>query len=233
VVARRLLLSRIIRHGEESAIQEYSLGGGGAVAGSARGLKFRVGKVDGTLSKPEVDRLVEEARLKGVQEGMRQAEAKLSAPLNTGLTNLENVLDEVSRYRRELFKEAEVEIIELIRFVAKKIMMKELSLRPELLVEIVQKGLEIVENQKSVSIVYHPQDMTLFQKAKPDFMEKFGSAIELRFVLDHSVPPGTALLKTVSTEVEANVEKMVDQLLAAVEQSKVNDQEVNPEGDSV
>src|SRR5690606_38578852 len=102
------------------------------------------------------------AENKAKREGMKEAEQKLATPLRTALGNLENLLDEISRFRRELFKESEAEIWDFIQRVCKRILMKELSLDPNVLKSIVEKGLEILGKQKKVVVLFNPSDEAFF-----------------------------------------------------------------------
>jgi len=222
-------LSRIIS-GPSSEVQDWKMDAGGARR-TRTGHTFLTGKVDGTFSKVELEQAMEKARQEGRQQGVAEAEKRLTQPLQTALQNLEGVLDEVSRFRRELFKEAEVEVIELVRYISKKVLGKELSLNADLLKDLVEKGLEIVEREKQLSIQFNPADLKTFQKAKQDFLQKFSTASEMRFMADSNIPAGTAMIRTENIQVDVDVQKMVDHLLEQVQQSKMSDREANDEGD--
>jgi len=218
-------LSRIIQ-GESKDVQEYKIGGGGTRFFGA-GRRFQVGKVDGTYSQPEVEKAKAEAKAAGVSE----TEKRVSGPVNAALLNVESILDELSKFRRELFKEAEAEVVEMIRFVSKKILRRELATQPETLKAMVEKALEIVEKQKQIVIHFSAADMNFFQKAKADFLQMFSGSTDLRFNADPQLPQGQVLIKTETLQVDLNVEDMLDHLLNQVAQAKVSDKEVNDEGD--
>lgn len=222
-------MSRIV-HGESPEVQNYQVGAGGTRA-LPSGRRFHTGKVEGTFSRLDLDQAAERARQEGRVQGAQEAERRVSQPLQAALQNLEGVLDEVSRFRRELFKEAELEALELIKKISKKVVLKELQLQPELLKSIVEKSLEVVEREKQITIHFNPADLKTFQSAKPDFMQKFAGSTELRMMSDSSIAAGSALIRTESVQVDLNVETMVDHLLEQIQQSKIDDKEVNDDGD--
>jgi flagellar assembly protein FliH len=70
-------------------------------------------------------------------EGYREAESRSMAQVRAALENIEKVVDEISKFRRELFKECDRDVFELVGVIAKKVVLKELSLNPDLLKDIV------------------------------------------------------------------------------------------------
>ncbi len=220
-------MSRIVS-GDSPEVQGYIIGGGGSRT-TAAGRAFHTGKVEGTYSQVEIDKACERAKQEGRREGAKEAEKKISAPLTQALQNLEQVLDEVSKFRGELFREAEEEAISLIRFIAKKIIGKELTLDPELVKQIVMRSFEIVEREKQIHIIYSAKDHQVFTKYKEDFLAQFGSKTDLRLTSDPAMEPGQIFLKTETVQLDLSVDTMVNQLLETVAQSKMSDREVDEE----
>lgn len=226
---RRARLSRIIQ-GQSADVQEYKLGGGG-MKNLGAGRRFFTGKVEGTFSRVEVDQFVEQARQEAKMQSAQETERRVMTPVSTALQNIESILDEFSRFRRELFKESEAEVIELIRFLAKKVLHRELATQPEVLKGMVEKALELVEKQKQIVVLFSHADMKFFQSAKADFLQMFSNSTDLRFNADPQMPQGQVLIKTEALQVDVNVDSMIDHLLNQVVQEKVSDKEVNDEGD--
>ena len=214
----------------EAGVQ--SVGSVGAVR-SYGGQSFRGMRVEGTYTHQEVEMAKQTAHQEGIQVGMQQAEAQLVAPLRTAVENMENVLDELSRFRRELFHESEQEILDFIRLVSKRVLGRELKLDPEALKAVVTQALSLLEKQKRISIEFHPDDASMFQHAKPDFLERFKGIEDLEVHQDAQVPAGSAILKTRNVEMEVNFSSMVDHLLEQIQIAKIAAKEVNDEEDQV
>lgn len=194
---------------------------------------FRTYLAPDVLKKVEAERLtqlaVAEVRVKALQE----AEGKLKQPLRQGLENIEGVLDDLSQFRRELFKEVEVEVVELVRKIAKRVLLRELNTDPAVLTEIVKKSLEEVEKAKEILIVFSPEDEKVFQSAKPDFAEKLRGREDIQLLSDAQVPGGRALVKTQSKEIMISVEDMVDEILNRIREVNQNPKEPGDEGDKI
>lgn len=195
--------------------------------------KFRLMQAANTLTKAESDTLVEQARVQARKEGFAEAEARLKKPLASAVENLEGVLDELSRFRRELFEEVEEDILGLLQRMAGKILKKELSLQPEVLKDLVGRAIETVDKEREILVLINPTDRMQFQKAKADFLEKFQGVEQVDIQESKEVPQGSALVKTRTREVEVNVEKMVDHLLQQISMGKEKPIETGDDEDKV
>ena len=197
------------------------------------GVSFRGMRVEGTFTRAEVEEYMEQARQKGKAEGFQEAQQKMAVPLKAAVENMENILDEFSRFRRELFQEAEKEILDFMQTVCKKILFKELSLDPQLLVSVVNQALAVLEKQKKISIEINSADFETFSSAKPGFLDKFKSLEQLEIACDSQIQPGTAVLKTKVSELDVHFGKMVDHLMNEVKASKIDSKEANNEEDKI
>lgn len=225
-------MSRIVKSGH-SEVREYKLSGA-ASAGQAtafEGRSFNMGRLQGALDESEVSALVEQAKQAGRAEGQRDAERKMLASVNQGLQSVEGVLDELSKFRRELFKEAEEEVLEFVRLMAKKVISKELSLAPEMLKTMVAQAIDLVEREKRISISFNPSDLNIFATAKEDFLKQLPQGTELRVIPDPKIRIATAFIKTETLQVDVSVESMIDQMMSQVQQAKSVGEDVNKEGD--
>ncbi len=225
-------MSRIVKSGNPD-VREFKLVTAANV-GKAEGFEgksFSLGKVQGAMDEVEVSLLVEQAKASGRVEGQRESERKMLGTVNQGLQSLEGVLDEISRFRRELFKEAEEEVIEFVRLLAKKVIAKELSLTPELLKTMVEQSFNAIEKEKKINVFVNPSDLAIFSTAKEDFLKKLEGASEMRITSDAKIRQGTAFIKTETLQVDVSVDSMIDQMMREVAQAKHLGEDVNKEGD--
>jgi flagellar biosynthesis/type III secretory pathway protein FliH len=190
---------------------------------------FQTFVTEGTLSQEEMDHHLAQARAAGQQE----AEARIIAPLNAALQNIEHVLDELSQFRRELFKESEADILELVQAIAKRVCMKELSIAPEMMKEIVAKAISLLERQKKVSLQINSADFEFYSRAKPDFIQRFKGLEELDITVSPDVAPGTVSVRSKSLELDVRLEAMVDHMLSQIKSSKTEVNQANNDGDSI
>jgi flagellar biosynthesis/type III secretory pathway protein FliH len=195
--------------------------------------QFRAIRSVDSVTNEEADLRSREAAQKARQITSQEVEQKMRQPLQQALTNLESVLDEVSRFRRELFKEAEQEVLELVRRVCVKVLGHELSVKPEALVEIIERAVTTVERERFVKLVLNPQDLQMFLRAKPEMDKHFAGRAEIEIRTDTQVVPGSAVLQTESRQIDVSLEAMIDEVLSKVHQQIEEVKETGDEGDKV
>ena len=224
-------MSRIVR-GESADVKSVKLMTSTSRVAQAYSLKAFTGyHVEGTYTQKELEEYIEKARQEGRRQGAQETESRMTQPLRAALENVETLMDELSRFRRELFKEAEVEVLELIRAVCKRILNRELQIQPEQLKEIVAKAVELIERQRKVFIRISPLDLQIFSEAKKDFLERFKGLEEVEVHADSSLSKGQAFVKSKTVEVDVNIENMVDHLLQKLTSVQTAANEVNEEKD--
>lgn len=228
-------MSRIVR-GQSEDIQGMRLEKTQAAVASAKDFAvptFRSFHANNVMAIDEAEQMAKRSASEARAKAMKEAEQKLKQPLGAAVENLEGVLDELSSFRRELFKETEAEVLGLVNLICKKILQTELKLQPEVLTDLIEKSFESLEKEKKISVYINPSDGQMFKSAKPDFLSKFESNDQIHFSEHQQIPVGTALVHTENCEVEISTEKMVDHLLGKVLQAESVAEETGDEGDKV
>lgn len=193
-----------------------------------RTAKFSAYAISGALTEEEIQGKLATARLEGASE----AERRIQEPLRTALENVEKFLDELTLFRRELFRESEEDVLEMIQVVARKVVLRELMLDPALMKQVVEKAISLMEKQKRVSLAVNPRDLQFYQAAKPDFLAKFQGLTELRIEANSSVPPGAVMVGSQKVELDVRLDAMVDQLMTQIKAARSPVAHTNDEGDS-
>lgn len=226
-------MSRIIR-GNSEAIQSMNLEERPKAAAGEYALpNFRSFNAPGVISILEADDKIAQASAEAKMMAFKEAEQKLKAPLQSALENLEGVLDDLSHFRRELFKEAEEELVDLLKRMAKKILLHELQMNPESLKTIVEKAVETLEQEKKIQVYLNDKDYQSFGSASSGFLSQFKERNEIEIHTHPDLNQGTALVQTVDCELEVNVESMVDKIIAELQQKQRDTSETGDEGDKV
>lgn len=221
-------MSRIV-HGPSQEIRAIRPAQPSKGVSQARLPVFHSMNIEGSLSEEEIETRLAAARA----EGYREAEQRLGQPLRQSLENVERILDELSRFRRELFKESENDVLDLVTHLAKKVVLKELSLSPEIMKSIVEKALGHLEKQKRLSLQVNSVDFDFYQRAKPDFLSKLKGLSELSIEVDSQIEPGSAVVKSQSLEIDLSLDAMVDQIMSQIQAARVEVSKTNDEEDLV
>lgn len=113
----------------------------------------------------------EEGREQGYREGLRRAEEQFAAALARDRMRLEEGLrrlaeEAAARWERFL-AELEPGLLDLAAEMARRILERELSVRPELLADQVRRGLERLAGEPCIRVRLHPDDAACLRSVGP------------------------------------------------------------------
>jgi flagellar assembly protein FliH len=144
-----------------------------------------------------------QAHQAGIAEGRRAA----AAELDPAMQRIAKSLEELSRYKSRLRKEAEADLVKLALAVAKRILRRELSVDSEALKGIVSAALEKLQVRELSQVRVHPTHEEAVRRHLPNTQ---GSSIQL--VADNSLQPGDVLFETTRGTVDASIDSQLREI---------------------
>ncbi|MGI6096692.1 MAG: FliH/SctL family protein [Dethiobacteria bacterium] len=187
------------------------------------------------LAQQEAERILEQAQQKaealfeeyrhrgweeGYREGQRQAQeeqAKFTARLQKEQQKAAETLVMLLRYKNEIVKEAEKQLVDLAVEIAETLIGQQLQLSPETVVEIARQGLEkLLDSQKAESLrVYlNPEDYARAREQLASLQEKLPSDMDFETRSDPTLSRGSCRLETEEGFVELLLDQQLTQLKA-------------------
>jgi flagellar assembly protein FliH len=154
-----------------------------------------------------------EAYVKGFEEGRKAGAAAVAREAAVLLTGLRAAAAGVNELKEQIAAEAEPQVAELAMAVARRVLMGELSEKPERIVEIVKEAIRRIERAGPVTVRVHPDLAGLIAELKEgttDFQA------EILLDVDPSVPPAgpvvTGGTEEVLTDVDEQIRVIMDEL---------------------
>jgi flagellar assembly protein FliH len=139
----------------------------------------------------------------GLEEGRKAA----TAELEPAIQKLANSLQELSRVKARLRKEAESDLVKLTIAVAKRILRRELTVDPEALKGVIAAALERVALRELARVRVHPSHESL---VRSHLSSAAGSAIEV--VADTSLQAGDILFESSRGTVDASIDSQLREI---------------------
>ncbi len=162
------------------------------------------------IEKEAFQKGIEEGHSQGMEVGMHKVE-----PIAKSLGDACRELHEV----RSLFLwQCEKEIVELAMSVARCIVNQEISVKPELVAEVVNRALQEVESTQAVSLHIHPEDLGLLGEAGlADDGSPLGLPSHVQVVKDKSVGRGGCLVRSEMGSIDGRLEEQLSAITARLE----------------
>lgn len=150
-------------------------------------------------AREEADAIREAAAKEGYQEGLNQAKADINL--------LNESLMEFMCAKQEVFDAIAPEIMSLSIEIAKKIIKKELSQAPEVILESVAAILKsLSKDEAKIMIKANPSQVSLLKSEIPEITSKYGLEAKVTVVPDDSVLEGGCIVTTTNGVVDATIE---------------------------
>jgi flagellar assembly protein FliH len=153
--------------------------------------------------KRQVDAAVAEARAAGEREGWAKAEADIQ----TALARLADALGQVEETARAMARPYASELVELALIVARELVAADVERDPLRLVQLVERCLDDVVGESSITVRLHPADRANLLAARPELAKG-----DLRLLEDATLARGGCVIESARRLVDARVEERLDRL---------------------
>jgi flagellar assembly protein FliH len=154
-----------------------------------------------------------EAYEKGFEAGEKAGFAMGENKALVLIEKLESVIRDLTEFRERLIKETEPELLELAVDIAKKIVLKELTINPDEIVNITKEAMMKLERTGQITIKINPSLYDLFMKHKPDLINIHQ---EIVFDVDPAMPAhGTVVMGPVEdivTDIDEQLRNIIKEI---------------------
>ncbi|MGC2061480.1 MAG: FliH/SctL family protein [Thermodesulfovibrionales bacterium] len=145
----------------------------------------------------------------GENAGLEMGKQKAALPLE----RLEKIIEDMQKLRQQVVADIELQIMDLAQTMARRIVLEELSTKPELIVQIVREALRRIEKTGTITIRINPRLHELFTTMKPRLLELHPDIV---FDLDPSAPLNGAVVigakEEVVTDIDLQLKNMRDNI---------------------
>ena len=184
---------------------------GSANAGSAGVNMFSALNNQNNVSKDVMEiqrRAYEEGFAQGEKNGIKMGEEKLKAIFE----RFENLFNEIAGLKKNIYLEAEQDLLMLSLEIAKKIVHKAVQVDTEIVQTLVRITLERVAKNSKIKIHLSPLDYEAITRAG-DLAEKYKNDFEtLEIIPDESVEQGGCYIESTSGIYDARISKQLEEI---------------------
>jgi flagellar assembly protein FliH len=155
------------------------------------------------------------AQADGFAQGQAAALEREGGALRAASAALAAAAARLEAARRELDARVVADLPDLVTRVAGAVLGRELSLRPELLAELVRDGLAAVLPASRICVRVHPGDLETIERHRAQLTADLGAA-ELRIEATEEVGPGGCVVDTEALRLGAGLPERLERALAVL-----------------
>ncbi len=162
------------------------------------------------IAQAEKDKeMIEQAaREKGMQFAQTKIDAKVATQISQMRDQFARTIEEIAGLKAEITADAETQLVELALEIAKKIIMREVSIDREIALTLVKVSLKRINSRATAQVHLNPDDFA-FVQAHREKLDFHGS---LEIVEDRSISVGGCLIRTETGDIDARIESQFDEI---------------------
>jgi len=169
------------------------------------------------LEKREADELASaEARTSGYEQGFAEgtsaSEAQLRESWESKIAEAADVLKHAYASREQIIQEAEPFLVELSCAIAEKIIGQQLSLSPEITIEMIRRSLSRRREQGVITLCVAPSQLTFVQAAREELHASIDSQAELQILPDSSVKDNGCVIRSAYGSIDARIDTQLSEI---------------------
>ncbi len=126
------------------------------------------------------------------------------------IERLEKIIEEMFVFKENLVEDIEAQVVNLAIAIARKIIIEEVSIKPEIIVTMVKEALKRLQRIGTITIKINPAIYDLFMKKKPELLEIHQ---EIIFDVDSHVPLTGPLVISQTEEVVTDIDSLMANII--------------------
>jgi len=163
--------------------------------------------------------LYNDAYMAGFEAGKTAAEEAGKKEAAMRCRGLEALISEIGDFKKILFSECEAEAVELCLSIAKKVILRELSMREDSVVYVVKEALKAAVTNGKIRIRLNPGDMEMIKEHGRELKRYTQGFAAVALDGDESLKSGGCIIETGSGEVDATIEGLLDEVQGILKDS--------------
>ncbi len=148
----------------------------------------------------------------GFQEGLKQSEQKYHEQFNKSFQILKKIADKFHREMDAIYENEEHEMLSLILSIARKITDIEIEMNPEIILTILKKGLNQINDNRSIKIHVSRKDWELVKANLDALKMQVDLPDVVEIVPSPRVESGGCLIETEIGSVDASIETQFQEI---------------------
>lgn len=151
-------------------------------------------------ARADAERMQRQAREQGYREGR-----------DLGAAELTKIVAQVSQRLTQIEAQAVPQLRDLALAVARKILGRELELRPDAVVDVIKQALaEKARQRREIVLRVHPEDLAIVRERKPELLEVLSRAKEIGVREDPDVARFGVVIETDAGTIDAQLETQLE-----------------------
>ena len=167
-------------------------------------------------AKSQVNEIKSNARKEGYdsgyESGFKKGEEDAKKEFSPFLGTVQEMIKELTGFRKENYDKVEREMVEMVISLAKKVIHFEFSMRENAVQDMIRLAVESVLDKESMVIKINPSDKKYAESFSPELHRLFDEIKNVNFQSHPGIERGGCIIETNFGVVDASIEKLEEQI---------------------
>lgn len=164
-------------------------------------------------ARKDAERMIEEARAKGYEQGLRSGEEAFSQAVSGAAQCLESAAAEIRRAREDFLDSLQNEVLDLAILIAERVLQREVRLDHHLVLNTTRRALAQLVDRQQVRIMVNPLDHEALRAHKITLLEDFEAIGQIEISPSDDVTPGGCIVETHRDYIDATIGSLLAKVL--------------------
>ncbi len=128
------------------------------------------------------------------------------------LENLESLFDEMNLLRKDIVRQYEKEILDIIFAVSEKITHIQIGLNDTTVRDTILKAIHYVNEKSTITLRINPEDFNFVEQLRPEIFEQFRTLKSIMVHADTAIERGGCFLETPGGDIDATIETQLEKI---------------------
>lgn len=148
----------------------------------------------------------------GFEGGFKKGKESAKEEFSPFLQTTQQLIEELSGFRKEMYDKVEREMIEMVINLTKKVIHFEFSTREDAVQDMIRLAVQSVLDRETMVIKIHPTDKEYAESFRPELHHMFNEIKNITFVAHSGIERGGCVVETNFGVIDARIEKLEEQL---------------------
>jgi flagellar assembly protein FliH len=183
------------------------------------GLNENEGEVLLKKTKENIERLEQEAYEKGFVQGEKDGFELGEKKAIKIIANIEKLFNEINGIKKDLIRENEKELVDLIFAVAEKIVHHEVRRDDTAIKEAILNSLDMAVEKSKIFFNVNPDDYDFVEKLRPDLFRQNNEIKSIVVTSDPAISRGGCFLETPRGNIDATIESKLEKIYQSFQET--------------
>jgi flagellar assembly protein FliH len=155
------------------------------------------------------EKVFQQGQEEGFRAGLQQVE--------TTVRNLSQIAAELRKFKQDLYRQAESDIIDMALAIGKKVLNQEIKTNHQAILPVVQAALKRVTDHSQITIRINPADLDTLKQSEQFLTDSTENSNGIGFEADDAIGPGGCIIETNFGEIDARLDQQFQAIAEALQ----------------